>query len=556
MKTRMMLWAVVVAVAVVAVPCWGRDVVVSLHNHTYYSDGFDSPEEVCEKAIEAGAEVVAINDHAEMVDWTVLPQYGNLKKRHFGVDSWARDLDLARQRCEQLGRKLIYGAELGIGQSRHNHALAWIAPESPEAARRLALMSQLANTLGGLDDGECAMAMKNSRFYETANVSFAAAHPTNGSYPFDFGWQMDVYETFNHYRDNASTFDYIAANAGSPPRPKSIVAGTDYHCGAGTAISAFVAQSSAGNRYLPEMYRFTIARADDNSATSVLQAIRERRCYAAFMNARITDASCWPGEECLAGKPLRMEVEGIGFDTRNYFGGSDANTVYVLAINAASGLSLRWEENFTSGGGFRVNLPRLDDGGRWFVYLDISHQIVTSAITVLPSASPRLVSSTGPVCESPSIGGQVIQYFPGPPIESSSDTFSSGEKFVGREQWGDGAITATYIRQDERFGTLYLQYAPSGNIYRYSIDLEQNCQGLERCEIPGRVMMERTEKGRAERLSTDEESTAIQHMKATKRSPEYYILDFGYAFPAGNTPQARVGGITGTPNIKLHRAQE
>lgn len=553
MKTRTMLWVVVAAVAVVvAVPCWGRDIVVSLHNHTYYSDGFDSPEEVCEKAIEAGAEVVAINDHAEMINSKV--SYECVPKLHFGVESWSRDLDLARQRCEQLGKKLIYGAEIGMGTSRHNHLLAWVPPETDGVADALRFLVDLSKMTDGTTEENCSNLVQKIRGLEQVGMAFAAAHPTHHDYSFCAGWYMDVYETFNHYRDNASTFDYIAANAGSPPRPKSIVAGADYHCLGSGEVGAPLAKSRTGDCYVPEMGRFTIARADNSSATSVLQAIRERRCYAAFMNARITNASCWPGGQCNSNSRLEMGVRGINLNPNNFFDSPGVNTVSVLAVNADTGSSLRWVQDYVlwddDTGTIVLSLSRLADGGRWYVYLDISSQIVTSAITVLSSGSSPVVA------DSQATDGQKMTAFPSNGAVVTSSIGESGEKFVGREQWADGAITATYIRRDERYGILFLQYAPSGNIYRYTIDLTQNCQGLERCEITERVVMERAEKGRVERLYTDGESTAIQHMAATRKSSEYYILGFGYAFPAGNSPQARVGGVTGTPKIRLYRAQE
>lgn len=552
MKTRTMLWVVVAAVAVVvAVPCWGREIVVSLHNHTYYSDGLDSPEEVCEQAIAAGAEVVAINDHAEMINSEVL--YECMPKLYFGVANWARDLDLARQRCEQLGKKMIYGAEIGMGPNRHNHLLVWAPPELPNVVQGFQTIVDLASGMDVLTDEMFTAEIKEGGYNEAENALFAAAHPTHGNYPFCAGWYIDVYETFNHYQDNASTFDFIAANAGSPPRPKSIVAGTDYHF-PGAEVSAPLARSRTGNCYVPEMKRFTIVRADDNSATSVIDAIRKRHCYAAFADARITEASCWPGGECESGTPLTMSVEKINLNPCNFFDSPGVNKITVLAVNADTGLSMRWVQEYIlwddDTGTIMMSLSRLVGGQKWFVYLDISSQIVTSAITVLSSGSSPVVA------DSQVTDGQKMTAFPSNGAVVTSSIGESGEKFVGRERWEDGAITATYIRRDERYGILFLQYAPSGNIYRYTIDLTQNCQGLERCEIPERVVMERAEKGRVERLSTDGESTAIQHMTATRKSPEYYILNFGYAFPVGDTPQARMCGITKAPNIKLYRAQE
>lgn len=570
MKTRTMLWAVVVVVAVVvAVPCWGRSIVVSLHNHTYYSDGFDSPEEVCRKAIAAGAEVVAINDHAEMIDWTVLPQYCGLMKWHCGVSDWARDLDLARQKCERLGKKLIYGAEVGMGTNRHNHLLVWMPSESPNVKTGMQLAMELADAAGKLSDDECMEVVPECRYNEAENVLYAAAHPTNGSYPFNFGWYIDVYETFNHYHDNASTFDYIAANAGSPPRPKSIVAGTDYHCEAGTTISAFVAKSRTGNRYLPEMYRFTIVGTEDNSAASVLQAIRKRRCYAAFAGARITEATCWPGGECRADEPLSLEVENIGFDYANYFSGMNTDNVEVLAVNGDDGRSSRWVESFdhsfSGDGSFELDLRRLDNGDKWFVYLDISRQIVTSAITVLPSGS----SSSSPVIADSNKGdGPRVTMFPpagavmtAVPADAPAENPTpeavepSGEKFVGREPWGDGAIVATYVRKDDRFGTLTVKYEPSGGVLTCPIDLTQNVCGLDQCVVKERIPMEYTNNGRVAKLYTHADSMSIQYMGNSRTYGEYLVLNFGYAFPDGKGPQASVGGITSTPRIRLLRAQ-
>ena len=569
METRTMLWAVVVVAAVVVMPCWGRSIVVSLHNHTYYSDGFDSPEEVCRKAIAAGAEVVSINDHAEMIDWTVLPQYCNLIKWHSGATNWARDLDLARQMCEQFGKKLIYGAEVGIGVKRHNHLLVWVPPEMDGAADTLRFLVTLSTMADGMSREECSNLVREVRDLEEDGMAFAAAHPTNGDYPFESGWFIDIYETFNHYHDNASTFDYIAANAGSPPRPKSIVAGTDYHCEVGTVISAFVAKSRTGNRYLPEMYRFTIVGAVNNSATSVLKAIRERRCYAAFAGARIKESTCWPGGECEVNEPLSVEVENIGFDYSNYFSGmSTIDNVEVLAINGCDGRSIRWTEGFDcnfGNGSFEVDLRRLDSGDKWFVYLDISHQIVTSAITVLPSGSS---SSSTDIADSNGNGGQRVTMFPpegsivtAPPDVTPTDSSVAeaaelvGDKFIGQESWGDGVIVATYIRKDERFGTLIVKYEPSGGVLTCHIDLTQNNCGLNQCVIRERVPMERTSNGTVTTLYTDANSVEFQYMGVSKTYGEYYILGFGYAFPGtGNEPRVRVGGITSTPRIRLLRA--
>jgi hypothetical protein len=553
MKTRTTLWVIAVAVAVVAVPCWGREIVVSLHNHTYYSDGLDSPEEVCEQAIAAGAEVVGINDHAEMIDSEVL--YECMPKLYSGVSNWARDLDLARQRCEQLGKKMIYGAEIGMGPNRHNHLLVWAPPELPNVVQGFHTIVDLANGMDVLTDEMFIAEIKAGGYNEAENALFAAAHPTHGNYPFCAGWYIDVYETFNHYRDNASTFDFIAANAGSPPRPKSIVAGTDYHF-PGAEVSAPLARSRTGNCYVPEIKRFTVVQADDNSATSVIDAIRKRRCYAAFADARITEASCWPGGECESGTPLTMSVEKINLNPCNFFDSPGVNKITVLAVNADTGLSLRWVQEYIlwddDTGTIMMSLSRLNGGQRWYVYLDISSQIVTSAITVTTTASQRVASVSGSGENSGPRGaatGQRMTTF-----TPSATITPAGRKFVGQERWGDGAITATYIERDKRFGTLYLKHSPSGNIYTFPIDLTQNCMGFELCAVPERIVMEYTEDGQTARLLTDEHSMAIQHMEATRERGEYYALSFGYAFPAGDTPRVRVGGVTSTPHIELYLA--
>jgi hypothetical protein len=75
MHSRILLVVAVLTLGLASVGVGVADVVVSMHNHTYYSDGFLSPKLVSKVMFWAGAQVVVITDHAEMI-----PEKGSLMK--------------------------------------------------------------------------------------------------------------------------------------------------------------------------------------------------------------------------------------------------------------------------------------------------------------------------------------------------------------------------------------------------------------------------------------------------------------------------------------------
>lgn len=548
MKTRMMLWAIVVVVAVVAVPCWGRDTIIKAHCHTNYSDGCMTIDEVAGYWFGRGVDTVILADHAEHVEHeSIATSFGDVGtvayqgQKRAGIMNWMREFEVARAKYARAGKILAPGLEIGLGIGHTSHLLFFggkpdaLVPDSflegtrikdllEERRQPVQLYPVLVAFSEFQNDNEDT-SERDVRFLvnlaKAARAMLVMAHPTHFKYPFEcLGKGIRMSEVFN----GTDAEDDLLSFA-NRDRPIFVMGGCDFHGAVGYGFASLAS--------LPGDDVVTVNPSNGMTMDSIIPWT-----YGAKGDARIISCNGFSG-------PLKLN--GTLEITTNLSG----DTPFLGVAIPVGGTDTRQVEGWCQNGDLRLELSRFEfvRYDKWLIYVAIGGKIVTSALVVEGSDSKPQVSDREPESSS---SRRIVIKCPPPYVAPAP----SGEKFVGREQWGDGTIAATYIRRDERFGTLYLQYAPSGNIYRYPIDLEQNCQGLERCEIPERILMERTEEGRTERLSTDEESTAIQHMKATKRSPEYYILDFGYAFPAGNTPQARVGGITGTPNIKLYRAQE
>jgi len=536
------------SVAVIA-PGWARDVVVLLHNHSFYSDGFDSPTEVCRKAFSVGAEVVAINDHAELVEETSLPEYFGLRKNHFGFDDWTRDLDLARQYCERMGKKLIYGAEIGIGTNRHNHLLVFFPPEMSKPVDLFRAWCEFAKNNSPDNNSYLDVIDKLRLLLEEHGVVFAAAHPTHGMYPFNYGWVVNVYETFNHFRDNGSTFDYIAANAGSPPAPKAIVAGSDYHYEPQSEHDKLYSLIGLGESYWPSLQRFTIVQADDTSATAVLDAIGRCRCYAAFRDARITRMSCWPGDGVMdSNKPLGVEVSGLATGISNHANDfSEANAVYVLAVSAKDGSSLRWQAMMhreQSRGGVYIDLSPLRGKGRWWVYVDIARQIMTSAIEV----------ESGVTTDQPHVATvQPAETAPQPMAVSSPAGFT-GSVFKGSTRFADATVTATYFENGGgQGGLLELRFDPPGSVYKLDVRLVPGTMARPDHAEFEKIPLDHFSGGRCTKCFSEGRLQEVGYSYEAR----WYVLACGYAYPEGTTTgvQAAMNNIGGTPKINLMRVQ-
>jgi hypothetical protein len=272
---------------------------------------------------------------------------------------------------------------------------------------------------------------------------------------------------------------------------------------------------------------------------------------------------------------------------------------YMAVAVPEEGVDTRRLEGWCRNGDVRLELSRLKLSGcdKWYIYVEIDGKIVTSPFMVEVatsslasggqgssssgggsrpgrgrvlasiSSSDRSESPSKPpepiidVLVTPAAGrastrkGKITIYPTAYPTAVNSQP--PGETFVGREAWDDGSVVATFVRESDRCGTLRIQYLPSGNEYEFPIYLQDDNIGRPAlCTIQEPIPMVQRYEGETRFLSTDRESAELVRIPGTKSHQEYFVLTFGYAYPAGNGPQARIGGVTGTPRIKLYRAEQ
>ncbi len=459
-RSTMLTLLVVLSIALVA-PAWCRDVVVSLHNHTLFSDGAYTISEVFRGAIMNGAEAVVINDHAEKIDST--EAIFGLPKLEFGVDSWMSDM--SRVALNSNGHVLVYGMELGLGTDRKNHMLV-LAPVSTSWDNR-SIWKTLCDKMRdpeSTDDATLVKAIQECRaLIEMVGGVAIAAHPTNEDFLFKGGALVDAYEIFNHgdHDSPRDLMEYVLSNSGCPPRPKTIVAGSDFHFDMPQSAYTLVT-APWGYSYVPSLLRFTVVQADDVSARSIVAAMREHRCYAAFGGARIRSMTVMPGHSMPAEGQFIIETIRLipyASEFRKY----NVSTFFCVG---PSGQTLTWDEEIDNFGFGGMNAScRTDfdyrfkdkEPGIWQMYVFIAGQIMTSAIEIhVKSPLPQIVQE--------SAAADSVRATLGPPdlTPPQPEFVGDGRVYRAQKEWQEDVLTATYAKASDTKGRLTLasRYAP------------------------------------------------------------------------------------------------
>jgi len=556
---------VVLSIALVA-PAWCRDVVVSLHNHTQFSDGDGSLSSVCELA-GFGADVVVVNDHAEALDSST--GIFGLPKIQWGFDNWLDEMNKTALSSIK-GRTLIYGMELGLGAGRKNHMLV-LAPRNAfdDGASVWRILRDKMVTLESMNDALLANLVDECRMIvEAAGGIAIAAHPVNKKFIFKKGAMVDAYEVFNHGLDDSPrTFmGYVLANSGKPPVPKTVVAGTDLH---------FLAQEIAPLRtkelaygYVPCTKRFTIVQADDASAGAVVAAMKAHRCYAAFDDARIRSMTVMPGMSMPAEGEFLIEATGLKVVSEKYLYG-DVSTFFCIG---PSGQIVTWDEKISYFGFGGINAScRTDFGyrfknrqqGAWQMYILIADQILTSAIEVVVKAGPQVAQERERSGLADFLGTLAEAYIANKlqvtDLAAGNQGFSlppvgNGVVYHAQEEWRNGMIEATYQVVDDTRGVLTILSSAKGAPQRFDVQLAYDNCGLMSWTLKGVRTVTRTTDGLREVVA----SLYVQDGRHLRKDVMYFDIKDVYEADILQKHPGAVGGfleaITGK-SLLLQRVQ-
>lgn len=387
--------SLVVAAVLVTVCVAVAETVVSVHNHTTFSDGTSSVYGVAESAFEAGADALIVTDHAESL---------NDLDGYLGAIKEADDL-------YQPDQRVFPGLEIGLGES---HLLIIGGNVSADASRWLGNYTAVRPLMrsGSVPLYRALVAVTTQLQTSSteqldkvfSDISVAArgcgaaviaAHPTyddvvtTRSFVLSLD-SVDGLEFFN-YGTADTILDELPLLGVS--RPFVATAGADYHRRLATAAGYVF------HRYMPEQSRLTVVRSE-NDPFSIIQAIRAGQCYATFGSARMKSGPGYarPGQEYSLIEPLKVGFTGLNPQDKK---------IEVVAVSGR-GTQVYGEMSYEDGEDVdvRVDLaktfPDLATSGG-YLYLLAGRQLVTSWIRV----TPRPARYPGGVAMM-KVGGRVV----------------------------------------------------------------------------------------------------------------------------------------------------
>lgn len=400
---RMTAVFVVLAFVVAVTGVWA-EVVVTTHVHTQFSDGNRTIRETVEIAGENGAQAVILSDHAEIidlehvyldvypVDWSVDKPRILLGKDEVGVANWVRRVG------ELYSLPLIPGMEVGLGETRSSHLLYWGGDLS--AYEEVVELSKTSNF-----SPESAVQRLASMASQNGAV-LVEAHPFNRSYPYTetvvrasgLTWGIEFFNgTVSEQKRGFERM--VGLQAQLPDQHMIATGGADWHGDAYEILANLSRFTSMGmssvtflpslvGDYDPQLWRRTIAvRCPDVSQSSIMDALRDGRCYAAFDGGRsenrILSASAMPGESFQPTPQNRifsMQIQGLGVNDEVRIGvaGRDGQAQQAVVSGNPK------VEGGVGKIAFDLNeiCPREENCGWWLFVM--TPEVVTSAIEILP----------------------------------------------------------------------------------------------------------------------------------------------------------------------------
>ncbi|OQA51803.1 MAG: hypothetical protein BWY43_00811 [candidate division WS2 bacterium ADurb.Bin280] len=344
---------------------------VGAHYHSNFSDGVSSIEDATAYMISSGNRYALLSDHAEMINKTASMSHQSQKMSGYG--SWLATA-MSVDGC-------VPGLECGLGPSHGSHLLYYGGLMSAITVASVTAQSGESSPPEALETIEkCA---------RESGAALIAAHPTCAAYPFKMlDADIDGVEIFDSFGKDAATDLYFLKKLKvARIKPMAVVTGSDYH-------GPNVSRLNAIGKYLADTGNFSatmhapwnLRRTYVNCASKhqIAEAIRSRRCYAAFADARITSASVCPGDVIEATEQIVIDYTGVPF------GPGVGNVIFAVGKNGTDHQQNAVTDHFDGTLRFdptSLPAPVLKDG--CYLYFLIGKVIGTSAIEVLPYDKPK-----------------------------------------------------------------------------------------------------------------------------------------------------------------------
>lgn len=368
-------------------------VTVGAHYHTDFSDGTTTIASATEYMISGDNRYALLADHAEMINRTI--GMSHQLRKECGADRWLATAT-AIPAC-------IPGLECGLGPKNGTHLLYY--------GGRPSYLPAIVSIVEECGVSDPATALKKiGALASVGGAVLIAAHPTCPSYPFKIlDADIDGIEVFDSFgKDAASDLYFLKKLKVARRKPMAIVTGSDYHgpnVSRLDAVGKYMAWTGNFSATLHAPWNLRHTYVDCYCKDTVVEAIKQRRSYASFGDARITSTSAWPGDTIEATEPIEISYDGVPF------GPGVGNVIFAMGKGGTDFQKNAVTDHFA--GTFRFDpmslpAPVLKDG--CYLYFLIGNVIATSAIEVLPYDKPVAPKkpSTFDKIASALVGGLVV----------------------------------------------------------------------------------------------------------------------------------------------------